>query len=77
MRVFQYVYPEHHKCYNNITTKKLVCFKDKFRKSEKKIFLKKAKGITKINVKNHITFNNYKNSLFENIDVRRNMKILR
>lgn len=42
---------------------------------EKKMTLKKAKGITKCVVKNHITFDDYKNCLYDNSKIRKNIRL--
>lgn len=50
---------------------------DQFLQDVKKLNLKKAKGVTKPVVKNHITFNDYKNCLFNNVTLRKEMRLFR
>lgn len=57
---------------------KLYTFKtmnDFYLEIEKKMALRKAKGITKCVVKNHITFNDYKKCLYDKIKIRKNVRL--
>lgn len=59
---------------------KLYTFKtidDLYLKENLKLSLKKAKGVTKPVIKNHITFSDYKNCLFSNQNLRKDMRLFR
>ncbi|XP_054284895.1 uncharacterized protein LOC129001575 [Macrosteles quadrilineatus] len=59
---------------------KLYTFKtmnDFYLEIEKRMSLKKAKGITKTVVKKHITFNDYKNCLNNNVKIRKNIRVFK